>query len=394
MKKEKRNLFEKIFGKKDTVRDLYSYEMLNGYESYFTNWGNVTYDSKVARTAIDRIATHGAKMIPKHVKKDQHILGDINYLLSNKPNEIMTTFDFLYKVISQLETYNNAFIFIDKDSQGMITGFYPILSYEDKLLQDRSGNVYLRFRFKSGKTHTVLYENLIHLRRFYNQDDYWGSKNDVLNTDLETAHISSEGTKNAIKTTNSLKGILNYENSYMKSKDLKESRDAFIQDFLSEANSSGIASLDAKAKFQEINMKPIMLDDEQLKRVNQNIYDYFGISEDIVRNDYTPEKWNAFYEGVLEPLAIQMGQAFTKAIFGEQAIKEGNKIIFTTYRLQYASIEQKVKLLNTILPYGVLTKNKTLEILDMDKLPGEEGEKILQSLNNINADIADKYQGG
>ena len=393
MKKEKRSLFEKIF-KKDVSRNLYSYKVLNGYESYFTGWGKVIYDSKVARTSINSIATHGAKMEPKHVKGDQHILGEIDFLLANRPNPIMNTYDFLYKVISQRETFSNAFIFIDKDSSNMIKGFYPILSSEVKLLQDKGGKVFVRFRFKNGQIYTLPYEDIIHLRKFYNEDDYWGSKNDVLYTDLETAHISSEGTKNAIKTTNSLKGILNYENSYMKSKDLKESRDTFIQDFLSDANTSGIASLDAKAKFQEINMKPIMLDNEQLKRVNQNIYDYFGISEDVVRNDYTPEKWNAFYEGVLEPLAIQMSQAFTNAIFSKESIKDGNKIIFTTSRLQYASIEQKVKLLNTVLPYGVLTKDKTCDILDIEKIGGEEGKKILQSLNNINSDIADQYQGG
>jgi len=394
MKKEKRSLFEKIFGNKEksSDQDLFAYKMLSGYEAFFTNFGKNVYDSKVARTAIDRIATHGAKLTPKHMQKDVHILGDINYLLQNKPNEIMSSFEFLYKIISQLYTYNNAFVYILKEDD-MIKGFYPILSYEDRLLQNKKGDVFLRFKFVNGKTYTVRYDEVIHLRRFFNEDDYWGSKNKILLTDLETAHAASEGTKNAIKTTNSLKGILNFENSYLKNKDLKQSRDDFVKDFLGDANTSGIAGLDAKARFQEINMKPITLDDEQLKRVNTNIYDYFGISEEVIRNDYNPEKWNAFYEGVIEPLAIQMGQAFTQAIFSDDSIRKGNKIVFTTYRLQYASIEQKVKLLSTILPYGLLTKDKALEILDMEKIGGEEGSKILQSLNNINANLADDYQG-
>lgn len=394
---KKRSFFEAIFGKKEKKLDpLSSYKLLHGYEAFFTGWGKDIYDSKVARTAIDRISTHAAKMKPKHIREDVNhpIKGDINYLLENKPNPIMTTYDFLYKVVSQLYTYNNAFVFIAKDSNGFITGFYPILSYEDKLLQDKKGNVFLRFKFLNGKEYTLPYIELIHLRRFYNDDDFWGNDNKILNTDIETAHTSSEGIKNAIKMTNSLRGILNFTNAMLKPEDLKANRDAFVKDFLGKGNSSGIASLDTKASFQEINMKPITLDDEQLKRVNSNIYDYFGISEAMVRNDYTPEKWNAFFEGVIEPLSIQLGEAFTNAIFTERAIKEGHRIIFSTNRLQYASLTQKVNLLKTILPYGLVTKDTALELLDMHPIGGEEGQKILQSLNNIDSSIANEYQGG
>lgn len=394
--KEKRSFFETVFGKRENKKELNSYKVLNGYEAFFSLWGKNIYDSKVARTAIDRIATHSAKLTPKHIQNDVNhpIKGDINFLLQNRPNPIMSTYDFIYKVVSQLYTYNNAFIYIQKDSKGFIKGFYPILSYEDKLLQDRAGNVYLKFKFINNKDYTLPYLDIIHLRRFYNEDDFWGSSNKIIDTDLETAHISNEGIKNAIKMSNSLKGILNFTNAMLKPEDIKKNRDIFVKDFLGTGNGSGIGALDTKATFEPINMKPITLDDEQLKRVNSNIYDYFGISEEIIRNDYTPEKWNAFFEGVIEPLSIQLGEAFTNAIFNEISIKEGHKIIFTTHRLQYASLDQKVNLLKTILPYGLVTKDTALELLDMHPIGGEEGAKILQSLNNIDSNIANNYQGG
>lgn len=394
---EKRSLFETIFGKKkQKEQELTSYKLLNGYDSIFLGWGKETYDSKVARTAIDRIATQAAKLTPKHIKNDVNhpIRGDVNYLLTNRPNPLNSTYDFLYRVVSQLYSTNNAFVYIEKDSKGFITGFYPIVSYEDKLLQDKTGKIYLKFRFWNGKSYTIPYADLIHLRRFYNEDDMWGDSNRILNTDLETAHTSSEGIKNAIKMTNSLKGILNFTNAMLKPADIKNDRDQFVKDFLGKGNNSGIAALDTKASFQEINMKPITLDDKQLQRVNNNIYEYFGVSEEIITNSYTPEQWNAFFEGVIEPLSIQLEQAFTYAIFNEESIKEGHKIIFTTHRLQYASLDQKIKLLNSILPYGLVTKDTALELLDMHPIGGEEGAKILQSLNNIDSSIANEYQGG
>ena len=394
--KEKRSFFETVFGKKEGKKELNSYKVLNGYEAFFSLWGKNVYDSKVARTSIDRIATHSAKLTPRHIQNDVNhpIYGDINFLLQNRPNPIMNTFDFIYKIISQYYTHNNAFVFIQKDSQGFIKAFYPILSYEDKLLQDKAGNVYLKFKFMNNRTYTLPYTDLIHLRRFYNEDDFWGSTNRTLCTDLETAHTSSEGIKNAIKMSNSLKGILTFTNAMLKPEDIKKNRDMFVKDFLGDGKGSGIGALDTKATFEAINMKPITLDDEQLKRVNSNIYDYFGISEEIVRNDYTPEKWNAFFEGVIEPLSIQLGEAFTNAIFSKQAIKEGHKIIFTTHRLRYASLDQKINMIKTVASYGMITKDEAREILELAPIGGEEGAKIIQSLNNIDSSIANNYQGG
>ena len=141
-------------------------------------------------------------------------------------------------------------------------------------------------------------------------------------------------------------------------------------------------------------MKPITLDKEQLEQVNYNIFDYFGISEKIVRNNFNAVEWNAFFEGVIEPRAIQMSDAFTNKIFSHKARKDGHKILFTANRIQYASLDSKINLIKVAGSYGLLTKDDGREILDMSPLGGDEGTKILQSLNNIDSSIANNYQGG
>ena len=398
MGKEKRSMFGAIFGNKKqlfpSIRTRL--EMLNSYNAVFTTLSGNTYDSKVARECIDRIATHCAKLIPKHIKDtvSNNIKGDINFLLQSQPNPIMSKYDFIYKIISMLYTDSNTFIYVAKDKMGMITGFYPVLAINYELLQDQSNNIYLKFQFINGKTYTLPYIELIHLRLFYNQHDIFGTSNKVLKTDLETAHTASEGIKNAIKLSSSLKGILKFENAMLKEKDLKTSRDNFVNDFINMGNESGIASLDSKADFKELNLKPITLDNEQLKRVNYNIFDYFGVSEEIIKNSFTEEQWNAFYEGVIEPRAIQMSDAFTNKIFSIKARKDGHKIVFTANRMQYASLSNKIKLLKEAGALGLLTKDEGREIIDLHPLGGEEGAKILQSLNNIDSSIANNYQGG
>lgn len=398
MKKEKRSLFDMFFGKKKQYQNLFKtqLQMLNSYNAQFTTLGTDIYDSKVARECIDRIATHCAKLIPKHIQNSvsNNIQGDINYLLNMQPNPIMTRFDFIYKTISMLYTDCNAFIFVARDETGFITGFYPVLAQAYILLQNDDGIPLLQFQFINGKYYTLPYVELIHLRLFYNKHDIFGTNNNVLRTDLETAHTASEGIKNAIKTSNNLKGILKFTNAMLKEKDIKASKEAFVRDFLNLENESGIAAVDGKADFEAINLKPITLDKAQLEQVNNNIFDYFGVSENIVRNKFTEEEWNAFYEGVVEARAMQMSEAFTIKIFNKQSIKKGHRIVFTTNRLQYASLSNKITLLKEAGALGLLIKDEGREIIELPALGGEEGAKIIQSLNNIDSKIANQYQGG
>lgn len=366
-KKEKRSLFSMIFGDKQPRPTTSQWlQMLNGYNPTFNTATPDLYDSKVARQCIDRIATHCAKLIPKHIKGGiNHVVnGSINQLLQHRPNPLMNTYDFIYKTISMLYTNSNAFIYIQKE-RGLIKAFYPVLATSYQLYQNSEGVIYLQFMFVNGNTYYIPYLDLIHLRLFYNDNDIFGSHSGVLKTDLQTSLTASEGIANAIRTSNNLKGILKFTNTMLKEKDIKASKDAFVKDYLNLENTSGIASLDAKAEFQEVNMKPITLDKAQLEQVNYNVYDYFGISESIVRNKFTDDEWDAFYEGVIEPRAIQMSYEFTNKVFGNQAIYEGNKIVFTANKLQYKSLDKKNKLLQVVLPYGVLTKDMVLEILDL-----------------------------
>ena len=379
-KKEKRSLFDTIFGKpqQQPIPQTSTYlQMLNSYNPTFNTISEDIYDSKVARLCIDRIATHCAKLIPKHIRGsiNNEVNLSINQLLQNKPNPLMNTFDFIYKTISMLYTDSNAFIYIQKNNEGFITAFYPILANSYQLFQDKSETIYLQFTFINGQTYYIPYLELIHLRLFFNKHDIFGTNNKVLKTDLQTSLTASEGIANAVRTSNNLKGILKFTNTMLKEKDIKASKEAFVRDYLNLENTSGIASLDAKAEFQEVNIKQITLDKAQLEQVNYNVYDYFGISENIVRNKFTDDEWDAFYEGVIEPRAMQMSYEFTNKIFSDFAIREGHRIVFTANKLQYKSLDKKIKLLATVMPYGLLTKDLALEVLDLPPIRRRRGCK-------------------
>lgn len=393
--KEKRSFLKRLFNQTPRiVENTTQLQLLNGFNAVYTGIGDKEYDQKVARQCIDRIATQVALLDPQHImgsishRKDTQV----GYLLANRPNPIMNTYDFLYKVTSMLYSDKNAFVYIHRDKLGIVQGFYPLLATSYQLYENERGEIFLQFTFMNGKQYMLPYLELIHLRLFYNQNDIFGTLDNVLKTDLETAHTSSEGIKNAIKTSTTLKGIIKFTNAMLKEKDIKETKDQFVKDYVNLENESGIASLDGKAEFQEVNLKPITLDADQLKMVNYNIYDYFGLSENIVRNSFNTNEWNAFYEGLIKPRAKQMELEFTNKLFNKKAIKAGHRIIFSTNLLTYATLDSKVNLIKNASAYGFIKTDEAREILGLAPLGGEEGDRILQSLNSIDTTIANEYQ--
>lgn len=397
MKKEKRSLFNMIFKNKNQKNmNLTSVlKLLSGFNPTFSSISENIEDNVIARECIDTIATHCAKMMPRHYQQENdiknHIQGEINYILSVKPNRFMTVYDFLYKTVSLLLAQNNEFIFVDIDDDGYLVGLYPLNPLFCNLVE-YEGEVWLKFQFLNGNTYYMEYEKTIHLRRFFTNHDFYGDSNGVLSKSIETQIVADDGIKNAIKISNSLRGVLKAANSMLKNKDVQTMRDEFVKDLLE--SEEGIAGLDAKLDFKEINLNPILLDKEQLAMVNGNIYKYFRISEGIVESKFTDEDWNAFYESIIEPLAIQMEQAFTTTIFNEQSIKKGHKIEFCINRIKYAKTETKISLLREVGVLGIIKVDEGREILDLPALGGEEGNKRLQTLNVINSNLADNYQGG
>ena len=388
-----RSLFKNIFKTEKNVVLGERMQVLSGYNAMFSSFNGNLYNSPTTRTCIDAIARHGAKLHPKHIRQngDKFEILDyqINYLLNEKPNNIMNAFDFYYKTISTLYLNNNVYVYIDRDNKGNPVGLYP-MSEAMSTVMEYQGKYYIRFDFQNGKIYTASYDDVIHLRRFYCENDFMGGNNTPLKTTLELQQTTKEGIANSIKTTAGLKGIIKTTQAMLKDEDIKKYRDNFVRDFIDTENSNGIAGLDAKSEFIPVNINPQTATDQQMKEIKDDILEYFGISREILNSSYSEDQWNAFYESVLEPLGLQMSLEFTNKLFtaGQRAF--GNKIVFESQRIQYASNNTKINIARYLNNY--FTKNEIREIFNMS--PDPDGDIYLQDLNHISSDIAEDYQGG
>ena len=194
-----------------------------------------------------------------------------------------------------------------------------------------------------------------------------------------------------LRTQHHIRGIVKYTQALSPSK-LKEAKEEFMNNYLTMANNGGVIPVDTSMEYQPLNVSDVQIDTSQVDAVKQKIYDYLGINESIVTGNYNEDQWQAFFESIVEPFAIQISSELTEKIFSEREKAFANRIVFESSKLQYASNKSKTNVIKELLPLGVLTINQALDLLNLPNV--EDGDERIQSLNYIEKTLAKNYQMG
>ena len=352
--------------------------------SGFSPFSGAAYENAIFRGAVDTIAKHTAKLNPRTTPTIQRL----DRLLQIEPNPYISAYDLLYKAATAYFCDNNAFILIHRDESENVTALYNLTPASVEFLQSGE-KMYCKLIFKDGENVIIPYSDIIHLRRHFAKNELLGTDNAALFPALETAHAQTEGIKAAIQNSVIIRGILRFT-GIMNDEKLKEAKDNFVNDYLRISNNGGVAALDSKMEYTPITTSAATVDTAQLQAVQNQIYAYLNISEKIVTGNYTEDEFAAFYESIIEPLALQMSLEFTRKIFTPRERAFKREILFGGERLEFASAKTRISLLRELLPYGILTINESRKILSLPELP--DGDKRLQSLNYVNAAKAELYQ--
>lgn len=393
-----RGLFESIFGQRPTGggSTFQAFRLLSSYDSSFTPFSGRAWDIGTVRGAVDAWARNAAKIQPQHIRRGdgrREALGDsMTRILQIKPNQYMTAYAFYYRVAAQFLVYNNAFILPVFDGE-RLTALYPINAQRVDLVE-HMGGMYARLTFSTGSVYTVPYEQLVHLRRHYLDNDIFGDDNRPLIPTLETADAFNKNMSKFARLISIIRGILE-ASTVTKAEDLSKRRDEFVRDnFRMENNESGIIITDNKYKYTPINQKETPIPTGQLEFVRREIHDYFGVNEAIVQNKATPEEMDAFYQGQLVPFYVQLAQGLTNALFTGRERGFGHEIICELNRIQFETLARRTEAAQFLTNIGALELDQVLEIFGFPPIGGEEGKRRVQTLNMVNAALADKYQLG
>lgn len=387
------SILDRLFRK---TRPQTKTELVNEPVYGFSSYGGDAYGNDIFREAVDAIARNAGKLKGSHVvnyagERKESDDGRLNRLLQTRPNRYMSAYDFLYKLTTRLFLYNNAFAYLDRDERGSLRAIYPITATHVDIMKDATGALFCGFMLRDGREVTLPYDDVIHLRRFFNEAEILGEDNAAIASGIELAQTQNDGIISGIKAGASIRGILSFTQIMSPSK-LKEEKDAFVADYLNMGNEGGVIATDQKMSYQPIDHKPVILDADQAKEIKTKIYNYLGLTESIVNSSYTEDEYAAFYESTLEPIAIALSQEFTAKVFNDREQAFGNSIVFESGRLQFTSNKTKVSLIAQLAPYGLLTINQALEILNLPSVA--DGDKRLQALNMIDQSVATEYQLG
>ena len=368
-------IFDWLFGKSPKPTGQYQgdYKMLTGYTPHFTRWGGDAYQNELVRAAIGARATHISKL---KVETQGSARRALQAKLKHGPNQMQTWSQFLYRLSTILDMHNTAFIVPVWDEYGEPSGIYTPLPDRAKIVQ-YNGVPYLRYEFTWGQHAAVEFEYCGVMTKFQYKSDFFGETNEALTPTMDLIHIQNQGIQEGVKSAATYRFMAQLAN-FSSAEDLAKERKRFTaENFARDAEGGGLLLFPNTYKdIRQIEVKPWVIDADQMKAIKDSVYAYFGVNDDVLTNKAVGDSWSAFYEGAIEPFAIQFSDVMTKMLFTFREQSQGNKVIATANRIQYMTNKDKLEVTNGWADRGMASINELREVWNLPPLPDGKGDVI------------------
>ena len=384
-------LFDFLFkNKPDPVGDYKGeWKMLNGYEPHFSTFGGNIYESELVRASIDAIARHVSKL---SVQTYGAAKPRLQTKLKHGPNELQSWSQFLYRLATILYVHNTAFIVPVFDMYGEPSGVYAALPDKCEIVQYGESKIpYLRYKFGWGDTAAIELDYCGIMTRFQYKSDMFGDTNRALLPTMDLIKMQNQGIQEGVKSAATYRFMAQLSN-FAKAEDLAKERQRFTaENFGKDANGGGLLLFpNTYQNVKQVEVKPFVVDADQMSVINRAVFDYFGVNEDVLNNKAYGDAWAAFYEGAIEPFAVQFSEVMTRMLFTFREQSEGNYVMATANRLQYMTNADKLNVSAAMMDRGIMSVNEVREIWQLP--PVEGGDVRIVRGEYYNAD--EKVTGG
>lgn len=358
--------FELLFRPSKASDKLVSYfQMLDGYTPIFSTYDGGVYEMELTRSCIHAFANHVSKLRPIIGGAD---LRGYQRILDERPNPFMTCSQFLYKAATIYDAKNTVWIVPILDAQDNTIGFYPT-NPDTVELVDVGGVPYVRYTFADGSKAAIELERVGVVSKFLYTSDLVGENNSALNPTMQLLDTQNKGITEGIKNSAAFRFMATYSD-FADEDDLKTERKNFVEKNFG-PDSGGLALFPHTfTNVQQIQSTAKIVDPEQVSSIEKRVFEYFGCNEDVLMNKCYGDAWSAYYEGKIEPFALQLSQAMTCMAYTEIERARANRIEWSSNRLQYMSNADKLQVSSQMFDRGIFTQNM---INDIWNLPHVEG---------------------
>jgi hypothetical protein len=360
-------LLDWLFPKEEPIKlqTTEQFKLLTAYEPAFHNHIGSIYESELVRSAIEAKARHISKLKVEMQGEAQPYLKS---KLKHAPNEWQTWPQFLARCSTILDCTNNLFIVPVQDEYLQTIGFFPVLPSRVKLLESKDGKLWLRYTFRNSQHGIVEFDRCAYLNKHQYESDFFGDSNRALDNTMDLIAIQDQGIKEAVKNSSSYRFMAKV-NNFTSPDDLANERTRFTRENLSGENSGLLLFPNTYSEIKQITDSAYKVDTDQLKLIQTNVFDYFGVNEDIIQGKATSDMLDAFFNSAIEPFAIALSEAMSRAIYTERERSFGNHVYVNANRLQYMSQTAKVTVAKELGDRGILTINEIRELFNYAPLP-------------------------
>ena len=346
----------------------------NGYATFteaapsFTAWDGSLYDHPLTRAAIERFAVACSKLKPEFVGS-KNCKPNVRKLLQTWPNEVMTWPAFLARCATIYEMDTTLFIVPGLDRDLRTVALFPVKPLYTEIAEYQ-GEAWCIFHMMTGDTLAIELARCGVVSKFQYHSDFFGSGNDVMNPVLALMDAQRQAEEQAVQNGARIR-FIGRISGMTHGDDLNRKREQFYIDNLSAKNYTGLMVYDNTFQdIKQVDESRYIIEEDEMTRVSSQVYSYFGINEDILQNHYDEEHYGAWYEGKVEPFAVQLSEAITKSQFTERERVLGNYVMFSSSKLEYATNASKRNMVRDMIDRGIMTINEGREILQLPPIDG------------------------
>ena len=359
-------MFDWLFPKEPKVaKTSEQFKLLTAYEPVFHDHIGSLYESALVRSAIEAKARHISKLKVEMQGEAQPYLKS---KIKHAPNDWQTYPQFLARCSTILDCTNNLFIVPVQDDYLQTIGFFPVLPERVKLVEDKNGRLWLRYTFMNNTTGIVEFDRCAYLNKHQFKSDFFGESNRALDNTMDLIAIQDQGIKEAVKNSASYRFMAKVSN-FTSPDDLAEERQRFSRENLSGENGGLLLFPNTYTDIKQVTDSAYKTDWEQMKLIQTNVYNYFGVNEEIIQGKADSEMLDAFFNSAIEPFAIALSEAMSRAIYTDRERSYGNHVYVNANRLQYMSQTAKVTVAKELGDRGILTINEIRELFNYAPLP-------------------------
>ena len=346
------------------------FKMLTGYRPVFKTHQGSIYESALIRSAIEAKARHISKLKVEFQGNAQPAL---KTRLRYYPNPWQTWPQFLARCSTILDCTNNLFIVPVQNEYYETIGFFPVLPEKVTILEDKKDQLWLRYEFINRQTGVVEFDRCAFLCKHQYHNDLFGDSNKPLKHTLDLIAIQDQAIEEAVKNSATIKFIAQVDN-FTSPDDLKKERDRFTEYNLKGEQNELLLFPYTYKDIKQVNIEPFTVDEKQSELIKNNVFDYFGVSEKIIQSTASNEEQDAFFNSEIEPFAIALAEALSRATYTEKERAFGNHVYVNPSRLQYMTISEKVNMAQQLGDRGALTIDEIRELFNYPPLPNGEGD--------------------